>query len=99
MPPQWRVDVVLSGHYHSFQRSASIANLTRVPTGGIVHYTTGAAGAGLDVVDLYPSTYIEKTILGKWGYSVLTAPNATALRLQFYENEGNTVADDVWITK
>ncbi len=28
---------------------------------GIVHYTTGAAGAGLDGAGLYPSDYIEKT--------------------------------------
>jgi hypothetical protein len=96
-----RVDVVLAGHYHSFQRSCKMANLTCVRDGdaGIVHYTTGAAGASLDAVNIYPSDYIDKTILGAYGYSVAYAPNASALRLTFYKNEDNSIADDVWITK
>ena len=95
---QWKVDVVAAGHYHSFQRSCSMAALECVPTGGIVHYTTGAAGAGLDVVGLYPSTYIEKTILGKWGYSVLEA-NATTLMLSFHDNADDAVLDFVALSK
>ena len=94
---KWRVDVVLSGHYHSFQRSCAMANLTCVSDGGIVHYTTGAAGQSLDSISLYPSQYIEKTILGRYGYSILTAPNATSLNLQFFANDDNEPADDVWI--
>ena len=95
---QWGVDVVIAGHYHSFQRSCSMAHLECVANGGIVHYTTGAAGASLDAVDLYPSSYIEKTILGKYGYSVLEA-NATTLTLSFHENAGDTVLDFVALSR
>ncbi len=78
-----------------------MANLTCVDSTapGVVHYTTGAAGAWLDAVQLYPSDYIESTILGQYGYSVAHAPNATALRLTFYLNVNNTVGDDVWLTR
>lgn len=79
-----------------------MANLTCVAPGdgpGIVHYTSGAAGAWLDSTTLYPSTYIDTTILGQYGYSVAHAPNASALRLTFFLNQDNTVGDDVWITK
>ena len=96
------VNVVVAGHYHSFQRSCRMASLKCVAPGagaGIVHYTTGAAGASLDEVGLYPSTYIEKTILGKYGYSVFSAPNASALRMTFFDNADDSVGDDVWLTQ
>jgi len=98
-----QVDVVLAGHYHSFQRSCYVgANYTCVDglsNGGIIHYTSGAAGAGLDEVGLYKDPVIEKTILGTWGYSVIHSPNASALHLQFFANVNNSVLDDVWLYK
>jgi acid phosphatase type 7 len=96
------VDVVLAGHYHSFQRTCRLSNMTCVPDAsapGIVHYTTGAAGASLDATTLYPSSYVERTVLGQYGYSVVHAPNATALRLTFFLNADNSVGDDVWLYK
>jgi len=102
-----KVDAVLSGHYHSFQRSCSMANLKCVMPGsgehGIVHITSGAAGQGLDNVALYPSDFIEKTILGKYGYSIIEAPNSTALGLLFFENTADAsnpvLADTYWILR
>jgi hypothetical protein len=94
------VDVVVAGHYHSFQRTCRVANLTCVAEGqpGVVHYTTGAAGAGLDEVNLYPSAYVEKTILGVFGYSVLEA-NGTTLALRFYKNADDSLLDEVVLSK
>ena len=100
---QYAVDVVVSGHYHSYQRSCYVgANYTCVGSGagnGIVHLTTGAAGALLGHADLYPDPVIEKTILGSFGYSIADAPNATALRLTFFRNSDNSILDDVWLRK
>lgn len=93
-----QVDVVVAGHYHSFQRTCMVANLECVKEGGIVHYTTGAAGASLDAVSLIPSNYIDKTILGSYGYSILTA-NATTLTLTFYRNHDDAVLDFVTLVK
>ena len=97
---RWHVDVVLAGHYHSFQRSCAMAALQCVPKGGIVHYTTGAAGSNLDASDACcaNTTYIERTITGAYGFSVLTA-NASALRLAWYFNDNGTLGDDAWLRR
>lgn len=95
---KYEVDVVVAGHYHSFQRTCSVANLECVKSGGIVHYTTGAAGASLDQVSLIPSTYIENTILGTFGYSIMAA-NQTTLSLTFYRNDDDAVLDYVVLEK
>ena len=97
-----KVDVVLAGHYHAFQRSCYVGlnySCVEGPNGGIVHYTSGAAGATLDDVGLYGDPVIEKSILGTFGYSVLHAPNASALRLQFFANKDNSLLDDAWLYK
>lgn len=96
-----RVDVVLAGHYHSFQRSCAMANLQCVAKGGIVHYTTGAAGAGLDGGDAccYNSSYIDRTILQTYGYSIVSAPNASAMSLTFFANVNDSAIDQVWLYK
>lgn len=93
---QYRVDVVFAGHYHSFMRTCAVANGT-CTRGAPVHYTTGAAGATLDVVELYPSVYVEKFDNKHFGYSVVTAVNASAMRLQWFWNEDNSLQDDVWV--
>lgn len=97
---RWSVDIVLAGHYHSFQRTCAMASLHCVDKGGIVHYTTGAAGSNLDARDACctNSTFIERTILGEYGYSVLSA-NSTALHLAWFFNINGTVGDETWLQK
>jgi hypothetical protein len=101
---RYRVDVVMAGHYHSMQRTCACANMTCVPPDGsgghgVVHYTSGAAGASLDAITLYPSSVIDTTLLGVYGYSIVEAANASALRLTFIASLNGTVMDDVWLTK
>ena len=73
-----------------------MANLTCVSGSdvGILHYTTGAAGAGLDAASVYPSKYIDRTIEGVFGYSIMEA-NATTLTLSFLGNEKDDLLDFV----
>jgi hypothetical protein len=49
------VDLYLSGHYHSYLRTFTCDGLFRdqCGTGGPTHITVGAAGASLDVAELY----------------------------------------------
>jgi acid phosphatase type 7 len=98
-----KVDVVMSGHYHAFQRTCAMSGLKCVAEDsddwGIVHYTSGAAGCGLDGASVYPSDYVVNTIEGRYGYSIVDAPNSTALGLFFYTNDDNEVADEHWITR
>lgn len=94
---------MLSGHYHSYQRSCYVGAdykcVDGPAQGGIIHYTSGASGAGLDDVGLYADPVIEKTILNTFGYSVIHSPNASACHFQFYANVNNSILDDVWIYK
>lgn len=98
------VNAVIAGHYHAYMRTCPLVNGTCVTQAqgdgprGIVHYTTGAAGMSLDdPAGLYPSTYVDKYIQGRYGYSVVTIANATALHLEFHDNEDDSVTDDAWI--
>jgi hypothetical protein len=63
-----------------------------------VHYTTGAAGQSLDNAPLYPSDYVEKYDGNHYGYSIVTV-NQTAMNLQWYWNEDDSLQDDVTLTK
>lgn len=74
-----------------------MANLTCAPYGGVVHYTTGAAGHPFSMEPVLPSTYMDHSILHEWGYSVFDAPNATAMHLGWYCNHNNTLCDSKWI--
>jgi hypothetical protein len=95
---KYRVDAVLAGHYHSFLRTCAVANGTCVKTGGVVHYTTGAAGASLDHAPLYPGyDYVEKYDGDHYGYSIITVANRTHMRLQWFWNQDDSLQDDVWV--
>lgn len=92
----YHVDVVMAGHYHSFMRTCAVANNVCVK-GSPVHYTTGAAGASLDQAALYPSSIVEKFDNQHYGYSIVTAANASALRMQWYSSSDDALLDDVWL--
>lgn len=64
---------------------------------GIIHYTTGAAGMSLDNAPLYPSDYIEKYDGNHFGYSIFTVHNSSAMRMQWFWNQDNSLQDDVWV--
>ena len=67
---QYKVDVTLHGHHHSYQRTCPVANGTCAPPGGhgIVHLVMGHAGAGLTPnVHLWRPKIFEKVIL-RHGY-------------------------------
>ena len=70
-----------------------------VASGGVVHYTTGAAGQSLDHAPLYPGhAYVEKYDGDNYGYSVIDV-NATAMRLQWFWNTDDSLQDDVTLLK
>lgn len=95
---QYNVDVVIAGHYHSFLRTCSVRNGT-CTTGAPIHYTTGAAGQSLDNAPLWNSSYVVKYDGSHYGYSIITAVNSSALNLQWYWNQDNSLQDDVWVYK
>lgn len=70
-----------------------------VADGGILHYTNGAAGHSLETAGDYDSKVRVKSIVGDYAYTIVDAPNATALGLTLYLNKDDSVADEVWLYK
>lgn len=93
------VDVVIAGHYHSFFRTCAVANGVCTP-GAPVHYTTGAAGASLDNAPLYPGyEYVAKYDGAHFGYSVVTVINRTAMKMEWFWNEDDSLQDEMTLVK
>ena len=96
---QYKVDVFLAGHYHSYLRTCDGLYRGRCGQGGPTHITVGTAGATLDSGGLYRQNWTE-TFLLEWGYGRATVFNDTALRWQFAAVDGNgTLRDEVWIRR
>jgi len=96
-----RVDLVLSGHYHSYFRSCSGLYSYRCDNGGPTYVTVGTGGAPLDgsaqssvMVNHYTEA-LDKTRFGVGRASVF---NATHLHWEFVAVGGN-VTDEVWLRK
>ncbi len=107
------VDLVMTGHLHSYERSCSVLNETCVGQGqgGIVHLRVGTAGGqsdnckaidpacpNNDTMYFYNDTAWREVGLYQYGYARVTVPNASALHVEFVQNDNN-VADEVWLRK
>ena len=99
----YRVDVVLSGHYHSYFRTCDGLYASRCGHHGApMHITVGSAGAHLDTVDLYDAPWTETYLKGVFGYGRMTVANASALNFEYVQTVNETytqVLDDVWIVR
>jgi len=95
----YKVDMVLAGHYHSYQRSCKGLYRGSCNKGGPIHLTIGTAGARHYTAVLYPQHWTEVT-LSNFGYGKITVHNSSALQFQFMANEYNgSELDAVWLTK
>lgn len=101
----YRVDLVLAGHYHAYHRTCDGLYRSRCDNGGPTHITVGSAGAKLDEAWLYRNGWSAEFIRGEYGYGRITVANATALHFEFVragdqdDPEAGKVHDDVWIRR
>lgn len=101
----YKVDMVLAGHYHSYFRTCDGLYGSRCNKGGPIHITVGTAGAALADRDLYSNHWTAKHIKQEYGYGRITVANATALRFQFVkagdinDTSAGEIHDDVWILR
>jgi len=79
------VDMVLAGHYHSYQRTCRVNNYKCVDqdTPGIVHMTIGTGGIGLDESGYRPVPWSEFWNRKDWGFG------------RFYVNDSTLIAEFV----
>ncbi|GAX22395.1 hypothetical protein FisN_14Hh008 [Fistulifera solaris] len=99
----YRVDVVLSGHYHSYFRTCDGLYASRCGHDGApMHITIGSSGAKLDTVDLYDAPWTATYLKSVFGYGRMTVANASALYFEYVQTVNETythVLDDVWIVR
>ena len=96
---EYKVDIVLAGHYHAYERTCAILNYTCVGTenGGITHLTIGTGGISLDNA-LYQD--VEWSIFRDeidWGFGRFYV-NYTTLIADFVTNDLGVI-DSVTLTK
>jgi hypothetical protein len=98
-----QVDLVLSGHYHEYQRTCDGLYKGQCDKGGPIHITVGSAGAKLDAGYDLVNAWTAHFIKGEFGYGRITALNNTDMHFEFVlhgtsqEEFAGTVQDDVWI--
>ena len=100
----YKVDLVLSGHLHSYFRSCPGLLHSKCDNGGPTHITVGTAGAQLDHTRTYSTSWTVKNIQSHFGYGRITVYNETWMQFEFVK-AGNSsdetagdILDDVWIT-
>ncbi len=103
---QYKVDLVLAGHYHAYHRTCDGLYRGKCHVGGPMHITVGSAGASLDpVVPLLPVTWTETYIGQEFGYGRITVHNATVMRFDFVKAgpqsdvTAGEIHDTAWIVR
>jgi hypothetical protein len=95
---RYRVNLVLVGHQHSFERSCPVFDGMCVGDAGrdgTVHVTVGTAGAGVEKCGFEPTGKrgnFSVARANKWGYARVAATRQK-LTLDFVTNEDGAVWD------
>jgi hypothetical protein len=101
---EYKVDLVLAGHLHSYFRSCAGLFHSRCNNGGPTHIVAGTAGARLDRAPIYGNKWSVKNIQLAFGYGRITVFNETWMHFEFVkagsddDEQAGQVLDDVWIT-
>jgi hypothetical protein len=96
---EYSVDLVLSGHYHSYLRTCNGLFQGICNNGGPTYITIGTAGAELSYASLYEQNWTEASFV-EWGYGKVTVFNSSSLLFEFIvDDTKGTVKDYVWVTK
>jgi hypothetical protein len=87
---QYKVDLVLAGHYHAYLRTCDGLYQSRCGVQGApMHVTIGTAGVGLDhSYHLYNNEWTRRFINTEYGYGKITVYNATVMQLEFLRAGG-----------
>lgn len=97
-----RVDLVLSGHYHSLLRTTSMQNFTVDPSGASPTYITcGTGGATFHNESIMPSgAPWTAAVDAEWGFGFVETFNRSHLRWTFRANaDGGAVHDEAWVVR
>ena len=90
---EYNVDVVLSGHFHSYLRSCDGLFRGKCDNGGPIYITVGTGGAPLDGESHGNLPWVEKYVGTQWGVGKVSIFDATKLRWEFVA-VGKDVTDE-----
>eukprot|EP00986_Skeletonema_menzelii_P011528 scaffold5949_cov150-Skeletonema_menzelii.AAC.4 len=94
-----QVDLVMSGHYHTYLRSCDGLYQEKCSSGGPQYVTVGTGGAPLDRHEvLIPNHYTKKFDNKHFGVGRVSIYNASALHFEFVAL-GEEVVDDFWLSR
>ncbi|EJK76426.1 hypothetical protein THAOC_01810, partial [Thalassiosira oceanica] len=104
---EYRVDLVLSGHYHSYLRTCDGLYRGECKSGGPTYVTVGTGGAPLDGdgVGFIPNGWTEVYDNRRHGVGRAGAYNASAMLWEFVAADddggsgGGAVTDSVWLRR
>ncbi|GKY98794.1 hypothetical protein MPSEU_000835600 [Mayamaea pseudoterrestris] len=99
---QYKVDLVLAGHMHSYHRSCDGLYEETCNNGGSTYVTVGSAGARFQPVISRHNSWTAKSIQRQFGYGRITVMNASALHFEFVkvgktDEDSGAVGDDFWL--
>jgi acid phosphatase type 7 len=96
-----RVDLLLSGHYHLYERTHSVKNFTVDESGASpVYVTVGTGGATYHNEPMRNDSSWSAADLSEWGFGLVEAFNRSTLRFSFRANEEcGVVRDEVFIRR
>lgn len=97
------VNVVFSGHYHSYERTCAVmggacveASSANGETNAPVHIMVGSGGAYVDTATYMDMSWSEER-LQQYGYGHMHIYNASHAHFEFVRNMDGAVADSVWL--
>ena len=93
---QYRVDLALWGHYHSYERTCAVYRQVCDPSRGVVHVTVGSAGMFIVYADKYDVPWSAHFELS-YGYGRVTVANESSLLWEYVRSIDGSVGDYVWL--
>lgn len=99
---EYRVDVVFSGHYHSYERTCPVYDEkcyygeTDAVAHAPVHIVVGSGGAPIDTEGYFGHDW-SVAALQEHGYGRVHIYNASHMQFEFVSNELAAVKDSAWI--
>eukprot|EP01084_Bolivina_argentea_P261749 442465_1 len=97
---KYNVDLVLTGHFHSYQRTCFVYNSKCVGQkgGGIMHIMIGTAGIDCEEMPFYDESWSQNWYSGDYGYGRFVV-NRTTLVYDYVLNNDASVFEQVVINK
>lgn len=97
----YHVDIVFSGHYHSYERTCPVFGdrCIESPSGKAlapVHLMVGSGGYTVDTAGFYRSRWREQGFL-EHGYGRVHIYNSTHLHFEFVSDVERRVKDETWV--